>query len=295
MSSGRTALPLALILAASLLAGCAGGDDDAGVSDDALGPAVLVPPDENLTIDPPEPAIPLELVLSGCSLQTGWFQAPLSFFASEIPAGFTPVSEAPGGQTVRVEIDAFTCETVAGDGVSGTAESQLWISLAVTPPAEYTGPGIGNYVVPLSITIPNDAVGAVLRAWGVGDVMETGSVTVTTLQDAGSVRMGQSSAREDGFFVEMATVATGSVVNADAAMGRVFLIEDGQVTGAIDVTVSTGQAIVGGLAAVRVEPGVVEQVSSLPIASPGLAYHAWGAEYGYTYRLVRFGVVETSG
>ncbi len=150
-----------LLLAAAMLAGCAGPEPAAG--------------------NDPAPATPaanqIAWGLDGCLHAVWSAPAPLAVLAAHVPAGFTPRANAAG--VGMLSFEAFECD--AGLGLDGPVQELAYgsIFIAVQAPDEYGCAGLpGGCYVKTDVLVPDAARRDWLQAAGVAARDGTADVSV---------------------------------------------------------------------------------------------------------------------
>jgi hypothetical protein len=209
----REACVLILILLAAGLAGCLGGDDPPQLDP---GPPAEGDGDE----EPPRPESPrfpgapdgedFPASWSGCESHEARFLIPADM-VGELPAGFTPVSGDPAGQTAVIAAQAHSCEggSVLGRDLSPHAEFRLVV--LVEPPPEYSESGVDEYQFLLDGVTSSETMAVQYWIWGFwieigevgfstvdGVVARVGQVTLDLFGDVELITVVQSAAPDCG-------------------------------------------------------------------------------------------------
>jgi hypothetical protein len=254
-----------LLVVAVLVAGCGGKGGRSGQGGDgpesSLSATSTGGADGNATGAPGSAGSPdasnataaPSLVLSDCTNFGGVFPVPVADAVAALPEGFEPVvspSDPAGGATLYILF--LECAGSAVDGNATGPVNVAYAELAVTPPSEYTLPGITDYTVPLAIGAGNKAVGDRLALFMLG---KAGPSSVTDVTDA---TPGPRKARMvvDGVTLDL----TGQFAGAAGSLSDGGFALIGVLDGAVKTVVqATSQ---GGTAS---EGTVTQQSAGLPI------------------------------
>lgn len=287
---------MAAVLLAAALAGCIGSDGGSAETASDPGPATAgdgdatVPSNEtgasapNETEEDANPLgtlpdgspVPAQTTLAGCHEQIGVFPVPDRLVGTSTPEGFETASFGPLGETATLVVLSLSCT------VDGEDHGETWAMVEVEPPEEMASDEADFSLLVLGAITSSEDQTATYRAWGLGDDVLDGDVTVEALHEAGPTRSGHVLATDGDFTVHVYSGVGGEASPEEAGNARVFGAEDGEVTGIVDVAWTDAQGgYETGEATLAVEGG-----TPAPIPQPqgaGIAVHTWGEDYDITY------------
>lgn len=205
------------------------------------------------------------LSLEDCYEQFALFTMPKSEAATHLPEGFEPVAWDPAGEMTDLEVWGIDCEHEAG------SVEILWLTIPVEPPEAYKDEGLASYVVPIQVFVtPSPALEA-FQDWGFAQAVEADIETEVT-QGTEQTRTGTVEASAGGETVRLETSATGPTETAGEGGGtyRLFGVEDGDVTTAVDATFTGWSLIQSG--------SMMSENTLLTPLEPAsaLGCHCWG-------------------
>ncbi len=205
------------------------------------------------------------LYFSDCAEQTVLLNYAASRFDGLLPPGFT----FPGnGRRASVHVSGSAC----ADGGEGRPTEELIAFVEVLPPIDLQAAGIEAYGIFLGGVTESTRTAAGFAALGFGDLVELGLVEVSVKSLLG-VRNGKTRAIGPRTALSTSTVATGPVLKFPLASARLFRVQNGVVTHAIEGRYSAQSARIGTGTVVQAKGGFLPM--PLPIGV-GLASHAYG-------------------
>lgn len=268
----RTLL-LAVVLLTAGLAGCLGGEDAALEESNTTETTPAVNESDLGTLPDGSP-VPAETTLAGCHEQAGAFPVPRAFFEGEVPDGFEPVPFGPAGASATLVVISLSCS------LSGEDQRVLWGMLVVEPP-EGLAPEDGDVSLLALGTISSDERQAhVYEAWGLGDEILTGDVTVENLQETNLGRGGHAMATDGDFTIHMYSSVGGEPAPETAGQARVFGESGGELAGAMDISWTDSE---GGFQDGEATLAFEGQAPIPQPESAGVAWHFWGDSYDVTF------------
>lgn len=242
-----------------VLAGCAqdagrptAGDGDGGTSSgmDAV-PAI-----EPFTLDQ-------------CQEAFGAFRIAAEDARPYVPEGFTLVGldgPAPAGQATLVVI-GFACRS----DEDGATSTQLLVEIVVDPPAEHEDPDAGFHYVHVVGMTSSQAVQDALAHWGIPDI-GLGGVGLTVGM-ANGLLSPEIAASNDTVQARLtANVSDHPAAPVAGSGARVFGVQDGELTGIVDLAWTETQSLAGG--ATVVDDGWIP----FPVGQPGPGGYFWDYE-----------------
>lgn len=263
----------AVLLVLAALAGCIGGEEGSLESTDAPTDVGTNASTDGPTLPDGRPA-PGNLTLAGCNEHGGAFPVPAGPFQEELPEGFSPVPFGPEGPTATLVVIAVSCSTSEGAPVA-----ELTGFLQVEPSEDLSAGDVPHLVVLGGFSTSEQRVD-VYDAWGMGDGIDVGDVTLEEPGQAPVARAGHAQGSGDGFTVDMVSTVEGPPEAESAGEARIFGVADGSVTGVVDLNWTDSQ---GGFAqgeATLTFQGDVSVMAGIPQPpTAGLAWHWWGDDY----------------
>lgn len=220
---------------------------------------------------------PTSLQVRDCYEHAGFFPVPASAYEGKLPDGFELASyqEEPSGHSAVLEVFAAACEHP-----NGTTVSWAETVLRVDPPGAWENEDAIGHGLILSWVTTSEHRARVNDAWGLGDVVQTGDVSLKEAQTP-AVRQGTLHVSTGETTFRLETLAGGPPDQAAGIEFRVFgLGDDGTVTGAKDVTwtqntAAFGSGVLSGSAHAALG-GVVP-------AEIGTGAHFWGFDETETF------------
>lgn len=278
---GTALLALALVAGGGWIALASGPPDSAAsarsepVAPTSDGPA---PPQEDAEpAAEPTDGSP-DRTLDGCTEQIEMWTIPAPAADRLTPEGFDPVNPAPVGATAVAFFVGFECQRL---DASGSPAAALLGGLLVEPPEDRAGEADKHAIV---VEAWSDApeVRESFRNWSWGTV-HGADVSVEVAADAGTSRTGLLEASWDANTIEVASEVAGPTGEIEDFEMRVFgLGPGGDVDATVDWAFGPGTSQGAGTAVfVSDRPAVLP-----PPTQPGLAFHAWGPDYGYAFERV---------
>lgn len=272
--------PTAVLLATALLAvpaaGCFGSDGSLEAAN-ATESADEATNATDLGTLPDGNPVPTQATLTGCSEQGGVFPVPQAM-VGDVPEGFSFVSMDPAGLTATLLVIGLSCSLNDEEPVS-----ELYGLVAVEPPEELAGE-TGTHAILLGGFSSLERQATIYRAWGMGEDVMPGDVTVEILQDTPVARGGHVLGTDGDFTVHMYSSVEGEPNPESAGEARVFGVADAEVTGAMDLTWTDSE---GGYQ--TGEASLAFEGGDVPIPQPagaGVAFHFWGEDYDITFEHV---------
>lgn len=166
-----------------------------------------------------------------CSEVAGSFPVPTQLLAGVAPSGWTLVTDQTGDALLQIYTD--DCHSAAANGTIVDQASEMWGTVVVDPPAAFKAAGIDSYRIVLGGMISNKTVANVYKAWGFGQTVGAADIFTEISQNAAS-RVSRSTGTQGSFSVDMTSTAAGLEYRFGVYTQRDFIVEKGNVTGAID-------------------------------------------------------------
>lgn len=203
---------------------------------------------------------------SDCAEQTVVLTYPAVLFAGLLPAGFSFAPAEAGGLFALVHVSGSHC----ADGGDGAPVSDVLAFVEVIPPPELQAPDVFAYGIFLRGWVQRPQTAASFAAWGFGDLVGVATVKVG-VQTALGVRTGKSEASDARGGVKTSTVASGPTLAFPAARARLFRVQNGVATHAIEGDYAA-QKTRSSRSAVWCRPARIfcpRRQASAPAATPG--------------------------
>jgi len=195
------------------------------------------------------------VVLEACYEQLGVFILPASDaeaylpegFEVYLPEGFEPENVAPSGEIAPLSVWSIDCKPIHE---KEEPLNMVWVDILVVPPEAYRSDDVELYTVPVQLFTSSPTLVETLHAFGIPQA-ELSDVTHEVNEPADTVRTGLAHATGGGEEITMESHVAGSPTPSgeDGIGWRMFGVQDGQVTGVVDV-VSSDYDIMPGEASV---------------------------------------------
>ena len=192
-------------------------------------------------------------------------------FEAYLPEEAVPGNVGPSGELILLAVWSIECEPVHENE---EPLNMVWMDFLVDPPEAYRSDDVDTYTVPVQLFTSSPTLVETLHSFGIPQA-EPSDVTLEVNEQADMERTGLADAAGGGEEVTMETHVAGSPApDGDDGLGwRMFGIEDGQVTGVVDV-VSSDYDIMPGQASLTENTFFSEQI-------PESIYsvHAWEIDF----------------
>jgi hypothetical protein len=197
---------------------------------------------EGLLTDTDAEVLPESAVLEACYEQLGVFILPASDAEPYLPEGFEPYQPEGfeqenvdlSGEYAPVNVWSIECEPIHE---KEEPLNMMWMDISVVPPEAYRSDDIDAYSVPVKLFTSSPTLVETLQVFGIPQT-ELSDVTHEINVKADTVRTGLAHATEGGEEVTMETHVAGATIPEEGFEARIFGVEDGQITGVVDLIIS---------------------------------------------------------
>jgi hypothetical protein len=197
---------------------------------------------EGLLTDTDAEVLPESAVLEACYEQLGVFILPASDAEPYLPEGFEPYQPEGfeqenvdlSGEYAPVNVWSIECEPIHE---KEEPLNMMWMDISVVPPEAYRSDDIDAYSVPVKLFTSSPTLVETLQVFGIPQT-ELSDVTHEINVKADTVRTGLAHATEGGEEVTMETHVAGTTIPEEGFEARIFGVEDGQITGVVDLIIS---------------------------------------------------------
>jgi hypothetical protein len=153
----------------------------------------------------------------------------------------------------------------------------------VQPPPELAVSDARLNVLSLGFFTDGNETTAAYNAWG---IHAHDHVSFELLQDTPALRVAQVGATEPGLTITLTTTVHPPSTTEMPGKARIFIVEDKQVRGVVDVSWTQGRNFWEGTGTLQWDTGTSPSPFPLPF-EPGRAAHIWGDDYDYNYTFAR--------
>lgn len=263
------------VVAAVVAAGClsgAGPADDGDAAGEASGPVEELP--EGLGALPDGTPAPTTMTWRNCANHVGLFPYPMETLQGMLPSGFAPMPypNDPTGEAGSWFISSHPCDNT----------EDLWVGIAVVPPAELAGDAAFHYV-PLRVVTTNGTIQDIFAAWNFPVVDQPDTMVIELYDAEPAARAGRTRAVVPGLEVDLGTLVQGPPTDGQPRTSRGYGIRDGDVVNAVDVSWGDHRIIDdSGEAGAEIE---TDLFPFLPPFVGGYGRHIWGG-FDYEWEFV---------
>lgn len=214
----------------------------------------------------------------GCTEQLELWPLPAAAARAMTPEGFEPASGDPAGASALAFFLGFACEATGDEQAPGAA---LVGGLLVDPPEEAAG-GADQHAIVFETWSDNPELRASFEAWSWGTVHEA-AVDVEVPAEAAGARSGHLQTSWEGNEIHVVSEVAGPTHSIEDFTMRVFgLGSGGDIATTVDWRFGPGTSQGPGTASFLSLRGALLP----PPSEPGMAFHAWGEDYGYSFETV---------
>ncbi len=186
--------------------------------------------------------LPESVVLEACYEQLGVFILPASDaeaylpegFEIYLPEGFEPENVATSGDIAPLYVWSIDCKPIHE---KEDPLNMVWVDILVVPPEAYRSDDVELYTVPVQLFTSSPTLVETLHELGIAQT-ELSDVTHEVNEPADTVRTGLAHAIGGGEKITMDSHVAGSPGPAEGFDARIFGVENGRVTGVVDVIIS---------------------------------------------------------
>ncbi len=191
--------------------------------------------------------LPESAVLEACYEQLGVFILPAGDAEAYLPEGFEIFlpegfeNMAPSGDITPLYVWSIDCKPIQE---KEEPLNMVWVDILVVPPETYRSDDVELYTVPVQLFTSSPTLVETLHASGIAQA-ELSDVTHEVNEPADTVRTGLAHATGGGEEVSMETHVAGGPIPEGGFDARIFGVEDGRVTGVVDVIISDYEIMPG--------------------------------------------------
>ena len=186
--------------------------------------------------------LPESPILEACYEQLGVFILPASDAEPFLPEGFKPLQPEGfepenvdlSGEYAPLNVWSIECEPVHE---KEEPLNMVWMDISVVPPEAYRSDDIDVFSVPVKLFTSSPTLVEILHSFGIPQT-ELSDVTHEVNEKADTVRTGLAHATGGGEEITMETHVAGTPIPEEGFEARIFGVEDGQVTGVVDLIIS---------------------------------------------------------
>ena len=216
-------------------------------------------------------------VLEACYEQLGVFILPASDaeaylpegFEVYLPEGFEPENVASSGEIAPLSVWSIDCKPIHE---KEEPLNMVWVDIPVVPPEAYRSDNIDTYSVPVQLFTSSPTLVEALHAFGIPQA-ELSDVTHIVNEQADTVRTGLAHATGGGEEITMETHVAGATIPEEGFEARIFGVEDGQITGVVDLIISDYDIMPGEASLTRNTLFSEQSLESI------YTVHAWEIEF----------------
>ena len=220
---------------------------------------------------------PESAVLETCDEQLGVFILPASDAEPYLPEGFEPYQPEGfepenvdlSGEYAPVNVWSIECEPIHE---KEEPLNMVWVEIVVAPEVYRFDDIDASYSVPVQLFTSSPTLVETLHAFGIPQA-ELSDVTHEVNEPADTVRTGLAHATDGSEEVTMETHVAGAPIPEEGFESRKFGVEDGQVTGVVDLIISDFDIMPGEASLTRNTFFSEQRLESI------YTVHAWEIEF----------------
>ena len=221
--------------------------------------------------------LPESAVLEACYEQLGVFILPASEAEPYLPEGFEPLQPEGfepenadlSGEYAPVNVWSIECKPVQE---KEEPLNMVWVEIVVVPPEAYRSDDVASYSVPVQLFTSSPTLVETLHSFGVAQA-ELSDVTHELNEKADTVRTGMAHATGGGENITMESQIAGEQTPVEGFESRKFGVENGRVTGVVDLIISDFDRMQGEASLARNTLFSEQNPESV------IAVHAWEIEF----------------